>query len=409
MQIINECTKSKGESILCREAKVLLAISVLFTFAIGLSNIFVNVFFWKQTKEFTVIAIYHLTHYITTPITFVIAGVLAKRKNGIWSLRIGLLAYALFFTLILFWGNKGTAFIYILGVIYGIATGFYWLAFNTLSFDFTHINNRDTWNGFNGCCVGIAAAVSPITSAYIISFYGGIKGYNAVFALTLTTFVLLTFVSMLLKCRNYGCRLDYRRAFLRNCEEWSIVRISIMLWGFRDVIIVFLINILTIEAAGSELSLGKLTLISSLISSASYVLVQKIIKPPRRRLSIVIGSAGLLVAVLGLAGSVEYGTLVFYIMMDAFFLPFFLIQLNSATFNIIDRNHEQDMRIEYMINKDIVLNGGRIISVLIFLSVLSLFKTNTALRGYLLFLGLIPVFSGYFLRKLKEVFEGSRV
>ena len=131
---------------MCKEAKILLVISALFTFAIGLSNIFVNVFFWKQTNEFVVIAIYHLTHYIATPITFVLAGVLAKKKNGIWSLRIGLLTYAMFFMLILFWGNKGIFYIYLLGVIYGMATGFYWLAFNTLSFDFTHMNNRDTFN-----------------------------------------------------------------------------------------------------------------------------------------------------------------------------------------------------------------------------------------------------------------------
>lgn len=409
MQIIMRCTKSKGEVFLCKEAKVLLVISVLFTFAMGLSNIFVNIFFWKQTKEFSVIAIYHLMHYIATPITFIFAGVLAKRKNGTWSLRIGLLAYALFFMLILLWGNKGTAYIYILGIIYGIATGFYWLAFNTLSFDFTHINNRDTFNGFNGCCVGIAAAVSPITSAYIISASSGMKGYNVVFALTLATFLVLTLISMLLKCKSYGCRLDYKKAFSRNCEEWSVIRISTALWGLRDVIIVFLINILTIEVTKSELSLGKLTLISSLISSAAYVLVQKVIKPPHRRLSILIGITGLFAAVLGLAVNVEYGPLVFYIMMDAFFLPFFLIQLNSATFNIIDRNHEEDMRIEYMINKDLVLNGGRIISVLILIMLLSAFKTSTSLRSYLLFLGFVPIFSGYFLRRLRGVFEGSRI
>jgi YQGE family putative transporter len=110
-----------------------------------------------------------------------------------------------------------------------------------------------------------------------------------------------------------------------------------------------------------------------------------------------------------LAASVEYGTLVLYIMMDAFFLPFFLIQLNSATFNIIDRNHEEDMRIEYMINKDLALNGGRIISVLILIMLLSVFKTSAALKGYLLFLGFVPVFSGHFLRRLRRVFEGSRV
>ena len=392
---------------MCKEAKVLLVISALFTFAIGLSNIFVNVFFWKQTNEFVVIAIYHLTHYVATPITFVLAGMLAKKKNGIWSLRIGLLTYAVFFMLILLLGNEVISYIYLLGVIYGMATGFYWLAFNTLSFDFTHINNRDTFNGFNGSCSGIAAAISPMVSAYIISIFSGMKGYKVVFALTLAAFLALTLISILLKCKSYGHRLNFKRVFSRNCEEWSILRTSTSIWGFRDVIIVFLVNILTIEATNSELSLGKLTLISSMISSASYVLVQKLIKPPHRRLSILIGTLGSFIAVLGLTVNVIFGTLVFYIIMDAFFLPFFLIQLNSATFNVIDRNHEGDMRIEYMINKDLVLNGGRIISVLILIALLSLFKTSSTLKIYLLFLGLVPIISGYFLGRLRGVFEGK--
>lgn len=392
---------------MCKEAKILLVISALFTFAMGLSNIFVNVFFWKQTNEYTVIAIYHLTHYITTPVAFVLGGALAKRKNGIWSLRIGLLTYVLFFTLILFWGSKGTYYIYLLGVIYGIATGFFWLAFNTLSFDFTHMNNRDTFNGFNGCCAGVAAAISPMLAAYIISSFSGIKGYNVVFAMTLITFILLSLVSLLLRCKNYGYRLEYKKIFSRNCEEWGIVRTATALWGFRDVIIVFLVNILTIETTKSELSLGKLTLISSLASSASYVLVQRVIKPPRRRLSITMGVLGSAIAVLGLTVNVVYGTLVFYIIMDAFFLPFFLIQLNSASFNVIDRNDEKDMRIEYMINKDLVLNGGRAVSVLILLALLTLFKSNGALRFYLLFLGLVPIVSGYSLGRL-EIFQWNK-
>ena len=390
-----------------KEAKILLVISTLFTFAMGLSNIFVNVFFWKQTNEYVVIAIYHLMHYIVTPVTFILAGILAKWKNGIWSLRIGLLTYALFFMMILFWGSKGAYHIYFLGIIYGMATGFYWLAFNTLSFDFTHMNNRDTFNGFNGCCAGIAAATSPMIAAYIISSFKGIKGYNLVFIMTLTTFVVLTLVSLLLRCKSYGHKLDYKKAFSRNCEEWSIVRTSAALWGFRDVIIVFLVNILTIEATKSELSLGKLTLISSIISSVSYVLVQRVIKPPKRRLSIVMGSLGSSIAVLALTVNVVYGTLVFYIMMDAFFLPFFLIQLNSATFNVIERNHDKNMRIEYMINKDLMLNGGRVISVLILIALLTLFKSPGALRYYLVFLGLVPIVSGYSLRRLRGVFEGK--
>lgn len=391
---------------MCRNAKILLGVSALFAFGMGLSGIFINVFFWKQTSNFIVIVIYNLIHYVTTPITFILAGALAKKKNGIWSLRIGLIIYAIFYALILLVGNKGIGYIFFLGIIFGMAAGFYWLAFNTLSFDFTNINNRDTFNGFNGSCGGIAAAIAPITSAYIISRFNGIKGYKVVFAMTLTIFILLILISSILRCRSYSSKLNLKKAFASNCEEWRIIRKSTLFWGFRDVIIVFLVNILIIETTKSELSLGKFTLIASLISSTAYILVQKVIKPARRKFSIIFGTIGSFLAICGLAIKISYSTLISYVVMDAFFIPFFIIQLSSSTYNVIDRAHEEDMRIEYMINKDIALNCGRVISSLILIILLATFKNLSILKTYLVFIGLAPVISGYFLRKLKGVLAG---
>ncbi|MBC2581326.1 MFS transporter [Clostridium sp. DJ247] len=394
---------------MCKNAKVLLIVSTLFTFAMGLSGIFVNVFFWKETSSFIVITVYNLINYVTTPIIFVLAGVLSKKKNGIWSLRIGLLGYALFYILILMVGNKGISYIYLLGAVHGLAAGFYWLAFNTLSFDFTHVNNRDSFNGFNGSLCGIASAVAPISSAYMITRFTGITGYRIVFTITFAVFIVLVFISAILKCENYSSKLNFKKAFSGNCEEWRTIRKATIFWSFRDVIIVFLINILVIETTGSELSLGKLSLIASVTSSASYVLVQKIIKPCYRKTSIAIGTIGLFVAVLALVINITYGTLLIYTVMDAFFLPFFMIQLSSSTFNVINRAHEEDMRIEYMINKDIVLNSGRSISAILLIMLLSTFKHISILKVYLIFIGLAPVVSGYFLGKLKKVLDGSPI
>ena len=392
---------------MCKDAKTLLIVSTLFTFAMGISNIFVNVFFWKQTSNFKIIVIYNMMHYIVIPMVFILGGIIAKRKNGIWPLRLGLLCYALFFGVILLVGTEGVVYIYILGIIHGIASGFYWLAFNTLCFDFTNINNRDTFNGFNGSCAGIAAAAAPITAAYIISRFEGMTGYKVVFAITLVIFLVLILISLTLRCKNYAGKLNYKKAFFGNCEEWRIIRKSTVFWGFRDVIIVFIINILIIETTKSELSLGKLTLIASLLSSVAYILVQKVVKPPRRRLAIIIGSLGSFFAVLGLAVEVIYVTLLLYVIVDAIFIPFYLIQLNSSTYNVINRAHDEDMRIEYMINRDIMLNTGRIISAGILLIMLNISADATVLQGFLIFIGLAPAVSGHFLRKLRKVLLGE--
>lgn len=388
---------------MCREIKMLIVISTFFTLAMGLSGMFVNVFFWRETSSFVVIVIYNLIIYIFTPITFIVAGWLAKKRNSMWPLRIGLVFFALFFGLILMVGDRGIYYIYPLGILYGIASGFYWLAFNTLSFDFTSTNNRDTFNGYKGSFAGIAGAIAPISAAFIISRFQGVRGYYIVFAITLCLFILLIIITLLLKCQNYGSKLCFAKVFERNCEEWNIIRIATALWGFRDVVIVFIINILIIETTGSELSLGKLSLVAALISSVTFVMVQRFVKPNRRRISIFIGALFSFVAIWGLFVKVTYSTLLFYTILDALFIPFYIIQLSSATFNVINRAHEEDLRVEYMINKELAINCGRVMSALILLILLTMFKNIRVLNYFLIFIGVAPLISGYFLVKLKKV------
>lgn len=392
---------------MCRDAKILLLVSGLFTFAMGLSSAFVNIFFWRQTNNFKLIVIYNMVQYVVTPLIFILGGMLAKKKNGIWPMRLGLLTYGIFFTIILLARGKGALYICMLGALYGVGTGFYWLAFNTLCFDYTDTGNRDTFNGFNGSSAGLAAAAAPITAGTIISSLPDLTGYRVVFALTLGIFVVLLFISLILKCKNYGEKLNFRVAFSRNNGEWDTVRKTTTLWGMRDMVIVFVVNILIIQTTNSELSLGKLTLVASLLSSASYTLVQKIIKPPKRRLAIVLGTLGSFAAVFGLVLRVEYTTLLIYAALDAMVLPFFLIQLGSTTFNVISRAHEENLRIEYMINKDIALNAGRIISALVLLILVTVWDSTAVLQGFLLFIALMPIASGILLGKLKKLLSGN--
>lgn len=392
----------KGED-MCKNAKVLLFVSALFAFSMGLSNIFINVFFWRETKNFMVIAIYNLIINITTPITFIVAALLSKKKNGIWSLRLGLFIYALFFVLILCIGNKGTPYIYSLGFLDGIAAGFYWLPFNVLCCDFTSVNNRDTFNGLNGGFSGIAAIIGPITAGFTISRFNGLIGYRIVFTTTCIIFILLVLISTIFECGNYSGKVDFRKAFGSNSEGWKTIRKATFFWGFRDSVMVFLINILAIKLLKKELTLGILALVAALITSISYVLVQKIIKPPNRRKSILFGIIGSFLAVWPLVININFNTLLLYAMIDAFCLPFFMVQLTSATFNVIDTKDDRDKRIEYMINRDLVLNGGRVISVSILILLLMISKDLYMLKFYLIFLGVIPLVAGHFLRKLKGV------
>lgn len=384
-----------------KKAKILLIVSGLFTFAMGLSNVFINIFLWKKSNDFMIIAKYNLIHYIFVPITFLIAGWLAKKKNGIWSLRIGIVSFMLFFVLILFIKDRMTEYIYPLGSLFGIAAGFYWLAFNMLSFDFTSVNNRDTFNGLNGSIVGAVNAVAPFIAAYIIERNRNTFGYTIVFAVSLAAFAILILISLLLKSERYGEKIVFKKIFITPNKEWKFLRNAFSIWGLRDVVMLFLINILIYKTTGSEMALGKLTFFSFLLAALSCMLQQKIIKPKRRVLSMTIGALAMFIAVIGLFIKIDYMFLIWYIFIDAVFIPFFTVPMSSAAFNVLTRSHEEEFRTEYIINKEFALNTGRIISTSILILLLTFFKNPRILNYFLLFIGSAQLGSLLFLRKIK--------
>lgn len=384
-----------------KEAKIILIIGVLFTLAMGLSNIFVNIFIWKKSNDFVIVALYNLMHYIFVPITFIFAGWLSKKKSGIWSLRLGILCFVMFFGLILYIKNNILSYIYPLGILFGIAAGFYWLAYNVLSFDCTTENNRDTFNGFNGCAVGGANALAPLIGGFIIQKAGNTNGYTIVFACSLVLFFTLIFVSLLLKGKRYGDKLNFGHIWGSRHDEWTKLRQAITVWGLRDVVIGFLIVTLIFKSTGSELSVGKLSLLAAIISSLAFLTQQKLIKPKHRLLSMYIGATLMLVAVLGLTWNIGYTSLLVFTILDAMFSPFFIIPMSSASFNVINEYHEESLRAEYVINKEIVLNLGRIISTLVLIVLLVFVKQKQVLNFFLLFLGCTQLISLFFLRRMQ--------
>ncbi|MTI49295.1 MAG: MFS transporter [Firmicutes bacterium] len=383
-----------------KKAKILLVISGLFALGLGMSNVFVNVFLWKKSSSIITVATYNLMHYIFIPLSFIVGGWISKRKNGIWPLRVGIIGYVVFFITILVFRNDIENLIFPLGCLFGISSGFYWLSFSVLSFDFTSINNRDTFNGINGCVMGISNAIAPFIASLIIANFKNISGYIIVFSISLVLFLILILVSLLLHSNHYGEYLDIKKIIRSGNNQWKKMRISTVAWGFRDVVILFLISILLYKTTKSEVALGEIYLISYLISSAAYLLQQKIIKPKRRMFSMHLGSIIMFIAVVGLAIRISYSFILIYVILDAIFMPFFSVPRLSAIYNLLSKNHDENMRTEYIINNELALNLGRIISTSILILLIKTIPYDNVLNLYLLSIGSSQFIALFFLKKL---------
>lgn len=141
---------SKHGSHLPRMAWWLLVVSGLFHLSISLSNTFVNIFVFKVDHSFAAIAWYNLPIFLLLPFTFVLAAFVAQHTSTAMALRIGIGLHALFYAVTLVVGERAARMPFALGILMGLAAGFYWLAFDVLSVEYTDKGGHEPFLGRTG-------------------------------------------------------------------------------------------------------------------------------------------------------------------------------------------------------------------------------------------------------------------
>jgi YQGE family putative transporter len=386
-----------------RELVLLLLIGGFYSLSISLSNTFVNVYLWKQSGEFKDLGLYNLAIVTMQPLTFILAGRLAKKIDRIIVLRLGVSFLAVFFVTVLLVGERADDYLLLLGALLGIGYGFYWLAFNVLTFEITEPDTRDFFNGFLGLLASTAGMIGPIIAGYMISSLAKWKGYTIIFSISLVLFVVAVVLSFFLKRRaaegNYlFVRILQERNYNKN---WRLITNAHFFQGLREGTFVFVISVLVYITTGSELALGTFGLVNSATSFVVYYLVSRFIKHKHRKNAILFGGLLLYGAIFLIVFDVSYMRLILYAMVIAIAYPILLVPYSSLTFDVIGRSWKSaEMRIEYIVVRELFLNGGRIVSILLFLGSITFFETEKSIPVLMLFLGAGHVMIYFFIRHI---------
>src|SRR5690625_2035468 len=270
---------------------LLLVIGGLYSLGIFLSNTFVNVFLWRQTSDFLTIAIYNLAIFIFQPITFVVAGKLAKKMDRIIVLRLGVIFLSIFFLTVLIIGDKAAKYNFLLGCLLGIGYGFYWLAFNVLTFEITEPETRDFFNGFMGGLESLGGMIGPVLAGFIIAKLTTNVGYTTVFSISFSLFILAVICSFFLhrskSTGKYGLLTVIHE--IKENHNWRSVINANLFQGMREGIFVFVVTIWIFIITKSEFALGMFNLCLSGLSFVFYLIVTKVVKPHMRKKAIIIG------------------------------------------------------------------------------------------------------------------------
>lgn len=401
----NLFTKLIGNVEVNRELKLLLFIGGLYALSIALSNTFVNVYLWKQSGEFKDIALYNLAAVVMQPITFILAGRWAKKIDRIIVLRLGVSFLSVFFFTVLFLGENASQYLLLLGGLLGIGFGFYWLAFNVLTFEITEPDTRDFFNGFLGLLTSFAGMIGPILAGYLITRMEKLIGYKVIFGISLSLFVGAVILSFFLKRRSAKGSFCFRKilAERKNNSNWKNILYAHFFQGIREGTFVFVIVVWVYIATNSELAIGTYGLVASAVSFVSYFLATRLIKPSFRKKAILLGGIILYAAIFLIIFELNFTRLIMYGVVISIAYPMLLVPYISLTYDVIGKGWKAaEMRVEYIVVRELFLNGGRITSILLFLFTVTVFNEKQGIPALLLVIGAGHLILYLFIRKIKE-------
>ncbi|OAS85063.1 MULTISPECIES: MFS transporter [Metabacillus] len=401
---MSKLQKIIGDVHVSKDLILLLVIGGLYSLSISLSNTFVNVYLWKQSGEFIDLGIYNLSIVIMQPITFIFAGRLAKKIDRVVVLRLGVIFLAIFFMSVLIIGGSAAKFIILLGGTLGIGYGFYWLAFNVLTFEITEPETRDFFNGFLGIMNSTAGMVGPIIAGFIISRLKNFTGYTTIFSISLLLFSGAVVLSFFLKRRPAEGDYLFKRIFneRKRDRNWKMITSAHFFQGLREGTFAFVIGVFVFIATGSELALGKFGLVNSSAAFIAYFLATRIIKKTKRKMFILMGGIFLYLSIFVILFDLSYQRLLIYAVLIAFGYPMLFVPYASITYDVIGRAWNiTKARIEYIVVKEIFLNSGRIVSILGFIVAVTLFNEKQSIPILLAIVGAGHLIIYFFVRNVQ--------
>ncbi|ASF39923.1 MFS transporter [Halobacillus halophilus] len=373
-----------------KDLLLLLLIGGLYSLGIFLSSTFVNIYLWKQSNSYTDIALYNLSIYVLQPLTFIFAGKCAKHIDRVIVLRTGVIVLSLFFLTVLIVGENAAKFNIMLGALLGVGYGFYWLAYNVLTFEITEPDTRDFFNGFLGVLQSLGGMTGPLLAGFIISRLNNFTGYTVIFAVSFGLFIVAVLVSFGLSRRKAKGNFSFRRIIneRKNNLNWKRILNAHVSQGFREGTFLFAVSIWIFLMTRNELSLGFFNLVYSGFSFLFYFLVTRLVKPRRRKKAIFIAGLSLYLSVLILLVSKSMALLLLYGAIAGIFFPLLYVPYISLTYDVIGKSwNAGEMRIEYIVVRELFLNLGRVLSIIVFLLAIVFIAPETGIPYILLLVG----------------------
>lgn len=372
-----------------------------------LDTFLVAYFFQLTDQNITVISIYYLISYSITGIIFGLGGDIIKTKNQIKVFQYGMVINCIYILIIGLLGENCKKFYYLLGMLYGISQGIYWLAAHTLRSKLIPFEDTKNYISIQGIINQVIKIVFPIVIGTSIQLTSLKEVAILVFMITIIQIIASTKLKQnITKTEGFNL-LHYLKKIKKLGEKAEGVRSSYKLafyQGINDSLLSTLITIIIMMTFQTSFNLGALTTLFSIFAIIANMIYKKYYKNKYAKNYIIICTILPVLSVFGLLVGINKTTVIIYNLMNSIFITILTNIKSTQRYNCVNIEGLENDKIEHQSIYEIVLGLGRVIGYFTLLIVGLL--NNIAYFKLLLFivtLTLIPNSINLYRTSKKEV------
>ena len=378
-----------------QEVKMII-INGTYAMASAMTAVFVNVYLYKFTGSLVTMTAYAMVRFGFFPIAFTVGARIGRKFRLSLTMTAGLLLIVLGLTVLLTLrekiGELGYA-IYIIGMIFGMGEGFFWLSTVSLNQLVSTKESRGKYLGFMGMFNGLTNIIAPLMAAQIVAWSpNDTEGYLRIFQLVIVLYLIIAYLASTIRVISQKGKFTVLdKVFQTKDKQWAYIFNSHLLFGVRDSLVLMLTGLLIYRATGgSGSTYGRLLAVFAMISIASFYVSGKIITRQNRLKMYQFGalftaiSTIILVLFPTTAGAIAFGILA-SLVAPFYVLPFQIITMN-ATSDYMDENI-----MGHIISKEIGITSGRLLGMLTIIAFSFIFPEEIFLPLAVIFCSLFPI------------------
>lgn len=373
----------------------LLLTFFFFTVAYPMISTFTNTYLWRQSHDLRFMVIYNIAFCLAIPFGFFVNGLMLKKIEPpklflAGCLLLGLVPLALIFT-----KTDQIVTIFLLGLLFGFATGLFWANRNFLTLKLTQSKDRIYFSSLETVLMTVSSIIIPILIGWFLVFGESVRWYGvhqAYEMMALLALGLLLVVGILpRRIRIESSHLQ--RVHLRHARLlWKTLRQLEFTHGIEHGLSGVLPILLVLTFVGTEGSLGTLQSLSAIISAIITYILGKRADAKHRIKILAAWIIGLIIAAsvfsfaFSVLGVIAYFTIIS--LTDAFRW----LSLTPFMFDLIDMEQRAtgEHHYSFIFDREIYLAIGRVGALIIFYY-FSLWQFTLTLRYALLVVAFVQI------------------